>query len=140
MTEEDAGRARRKARMEKATAVLYVEEVGPCLPFWTERLDFECTGEVPHGDGIGFAMLERDGVEVMYQSRASVEDDLPEAAGIPTGGTFLFVEVDDLDAVEAALAGVEPLVPRRQTFYGTDELVVREPGNNVVTFACFRGD
>lgn len=47
------------------------------------------------------------------------------------------MEVDDLDAVERALDGVEPLVPRRQTFYGTDELIVREPGGNTVTFAEF---
>lgn len=82
-------------------------------------------------------MMEKDHVEVMYQSRASMEDDLPEAADAETGGAFLFVEVDDLDAVERALEGVDQVVPCRQTFYGTDELVVREPGGNTVTFAEF---
>ena len=50
---------------------------------------------------------------------------------------MLFIEVEDLDAVERALEGVEPVVPRRKTFYGADELIVREPAGNVVTFAQF---
>lgn len=124
-------------RFNRATPVLYVEDIEPCIPFWTERLGFENTGEVAHGDRLGFVMMEKEDVEVMYQSRTSLEDDLPEAADAETGGAFLFVEVDDLDAVERALDGVEPLVPRRQTFYGTDELIVREPGGNTVTFAEF---
>lgn len=124
-------------RFNRATPVLYVEEIEPCISFWTDRLGFEPTGKVPHGNRLGFVMMERNDVEVMYQSRASLEDDLPAMAEAETGGAFLFVEVNDLDAVERALGGIEPEVPRRQTFYGTDELVVREPGGNVVTFAEF---
>jgi len=30
------------------------------------------------------------------------------------------------------------VIPRRTTFYGADELIVREPGGNVVTFAQFK--
>jgi hypothetical protein len=32
---------------------------------------------------------------------------------------------------------VTPIVPRRTTFYGSQELIVREPGGNAVTFAQF---
>ena len=52
-------------------------------------------------------------------------------------GTFLFFQVDDLDAIEKALKGIAPVVPRRKTFYGADELIVREPAGNIVTFAQF---
>lgn len=124
-------------KMKKGTAVLYVEEIEPCLPFWEERLGFEVTGTVPHGDQLGFAMMERDGVEVMYQTPDSMGEDLPEVADTPVGSAFLFVQVEDLDEVEEALAGLDPVVPRRQTFYGMDELVMREPGGNVVTFGQF---
>ena len=61
-------------------------------------------------------------------------------SGPGCGATFLFVEVEDLDRVEAALEGVEPVVPRRQTFYGTDELIVRDPAGNTITFARFTGE
>jgi hypothetical protein len=55
-------------------------------------------------------------------------------------GSMLFVEVENLDAVQQALEGIRPVVPRRTTFYGADELIVREPAGNVVTFAQFGGE
>lgn len=123
--------------MQQLTPVLYVDAIEPCLPFWTERLGFEVTGTVPEGDATGFAMLERDGVEIMYQTRASMENDVPALADRPVGGAFLFLKVDDIDAVEAALEGVEKVIPRRTTFYGATEIGVLEPGGNAVTFAEF---
>ncbi|HEX2095144.1 MAG TPA: VOC family protein [Longimicrobiaceae bacterium] len=122
--------------MNKLTPVLYVEEIEPALPFW-ERLGFARTAEVPEGDRLGFVILQNGPVEVMYQTRESVEKDVPPLASSPMGGSFLFIQVDDLDVVERALEGVEPVVPRRKTFYGADELIVREPAGNVVTFAQF---
>lgn len=122
------------ATMMKCTPVLMVEAIEPCLPFW-ERLGFVKVAEVPHGDAIGFAILVKDGVEVMYQTHASVTEDVPALAGSPMGGTFLFLEVDDLDAVERALGDAPVTIPRRTTFYGMAEVGVREPGGNAVTFA-----
>lgn len=123
--------------MKKLTPVLYVEEIEPALPFWMERLGFEKTAEVPHGDRLGFVILQKGGVEIMYQTRDSVHEDVPALGGMPLGGSMLFVQVDDLDAVERALAGIEPVTPRRKTFYGSEELIVREPAGNVVNFAQF---
>jgi hypothetical protein len=122
--------------MKKLTPVLYVEEIEPALPFW-ERLGFSRTAEVPEGDRLGFVILSGGGVDVMYQTRASVRADVPALADTPMGGAMLFIEVEDLDDVAARLSDVEPVVPRRKTFYGADELIVREPAGNVVTFARF---
>lgn len=123
--------------MKRLTPVLYVEEIEPALPFWVDRLGFTKTAEVPEGDHLGFVILQNGGVEIMYQTRRSVENDIPPLADSPMGGSFLFIEVEDLDAVERSLEGITPVVPRRQTFYGADELIVREPAGNVVTFARF---
>ena len=123
--------------MKQLTPVLYVEAIEPALPFWTDRLGFTQTSEVPEGDRLGFAILQKDGVQLMYQTRESVQNDIPALAATPMGGTLLFIEVEDLDDVQQALKGIEPVVPRRKTFYGADELIVREPAGNVVTFAQF---
>jgi hypothetical protein len=120
--------------MKKITPVLYVEEIEPVLDFW-ERLGFRRAAEVPEGDRLGFVILEKDGVELMYQTRASVESDVPALADTPMGGALLFVEVNVLDAVERALGDVPRVFPRRTTFYGADEIGVREPGGNAITFA-----
>jgi uncharacterized glyoxalase superfamily protein PhnB len=120
--------------VRKLTPVLVVDRVEPAAAFWRERLGFEQQFEVPHGDAVGFVSLAQGDVEIMYQSRASVADDLPALAAGPHQ-TVLFIEVDDLDAVERAMAGVEIVSPRRTTFYGMHEIAVREPGGNVVVFA-----
>jgi len=122
----------------KLTPVLIVDAIEPCLPFWTERLGFTAVATVPHGDAIGFVILVKDGVELMYQTRASVAED--NAASVPAAGTAtdttgLFFEVEDIEAVAAAVADLELVVPRRRTFYGMDEVGVREPGGRVVMFA-----
>lgn len=121
----------------KLTPILTVDAIEPCLPFWTDRLGFSKTTEVPHEDRIGFVILERDGIEVMYQSMASVVADLPALASLPVGGSVLFIEVDDIDAVEKAMEGAEIVVPRRSTFYGAEEIFAREPGGHIVGFAFF---
>ena len=122
--------------MNKLTPVIVVDEIESCLPFWVDRLGFEKTTEIPEGSRLGFVILQKDGVEVMYQTRESVEKDipamLPEQRGHPIA---LFVEVGDVAAVERALEGLEVILPRRRTFYGMDEIGVREPGGNAVIFA-----
>jgi catechol 2,3-dioxygenase-like lactoylglutathione lyase family enzyme len=114
-----------------------VDRVEPCLPFWTERLGFEKVAEVPGPDGLPqFAMLVRDGIEVMYQTWASVAAETPAAIPPTKGhGAALFLEVADIDVIDQALAGIARVAARHQTFYGMEEFAVREPGGAVVTFA-----
>ena len=47
---------------------------------------------------------------------------------------------DVLDAVIAGVGDAEVLVPRRQTFYGMDEIFVRPPCGTVVGFAASVGE
>ena len=130
--------------MKKATPIIVVKDIEPCLPFWTDHLGFEITATVPHDDKLGFAMLQQGGVELMYQTRASVDADLSESGGPADLGSelegstlTLFVEVDSIDGVVDALGeGAEVVVPRRQTFYGMDELFVRAPCGTLVGFAA----
>jgi len=122
-------------KLKKLSPVLVVDAIEPCLAFWTERLEFTRTVEVPEGDRLGFVILVKDGIEVMYQSRDSVRKDIPALAEAPAGGTNLYIEVADVAAVERAVRGLEIVVPRRKTFYGADEIGVREPGGNAVIFS-----
>ena len=122
--------------LRSLTPVLYVDGIEPVLPFWTDRLGFTCVAQVPHGDAIGFVILQRDGLEVMCQTHASIADDVPAALSPGDGRSVgLYLGVDDLDAVANAMAGIAPVVPRRRTFYGADEIGWREPGGHVVLFA-----
>ena len=124
------------AEIRKLSPVIVVDEIEPCLHFWIERLGFTKTAEVPEGDKLGFVILAKDGVEIMYQSRASVANDIPALAkrfSDPSAG--FFIEVSDVAGIEERMKGVETVVARRKTFYGMDEIGVREPGGHVVVFA-----
>jgi uncharacterized glyoxalase superfamily protein PhnB len=123
--------------MKRLTPVIFVEEVEPCLEFWVDRLGFEKTMGVPEGDRLGFAAAKRGSVEVMYQSRASIANDVPAFAEGPfeRSGLTLYIEVSDLDDVASRIEGVEVVVPERKTFYGAREIAVRAPCGTVVMFA-----
>ncbi len=124
---------------KQLTPVLIVAEVEPCLEFWVGRLGFEVTNRVPGDDGkLVFASVQQGSIEIMYQTRASVLEELPAAARDLTGHSVsLFITVADLDAVEDSLRGVPVVKPRHQTFYGSTEIYVKEPGGNTVGFAKF---
>lgn len=122
--------------VKKITTVLYAHELEPCVEFWSERLGFEKTVEVPDGDRLGFVILQKDHLEIMYQSFASAEKDAPAIAkDIQGGRTFLYVEVESLDAIIAAMKGVNVVVPLRTTFYGAKEIGVKDPAGHVIVFA-----
>lgn len=121
----------------RLTPVLFVDRIAPCLPFWVERLGFSNVAEVPGPDGQPqFAMLVKDGIEIMYQTWAALAEELPAVAALPRGhATSLFLEVVDITQVDQAMTGIPRVVDRHQTFYGMDEFTVREPGGALVTFA-----
>jgi uncharacterized glyoxalase superfamily protein PhnB len=121
--------------------VLIVETVEPSVEFWSDRLGFTKENEVPGPDGkLIFASVKKDGIEIMYQTRASVIADDPSSAAELTGrSTALFITVptlNDLETVERLTKGAPVVKPRHDTFYGTTEFYIREPGGNVVGFSA----
>jgi uncharacterized glyoxalase superfamily protein PhnB len=130
------------ANLKSLTPVLIVDAVEPCAQFWVEKLGFTKPTEVPGDDGkLVFAILQKDGVEIMYQTRASVIAETPDQANDLSGhSTALFITVPsigDLDEIERALEGAPVVKARHKTFYGSTEFYVREPAGNVVGFAAF---
>lgn len=121
--------------MKKLSPVLIVESIEAALPFWVDRLGFLKVAEVPHGAHLGFVILVQGAVEVMLQTRASVAADVPALAQ-QAAGSFLYIEVEDLDRLAAQLTGAELVIPRRQTPYGMDEIIVHAPGGHVVAFSA----
>src|SRR6185437_8117482 len=121
----------------KLTPVLIVEEIEKSLPFWIDRMGFQKTVDVPEGDRLGFALVVRDGAEIMFQTVASVRNDEPRFA--PDGVsrvTALFVEVEDFGDVRTRLGGYPIAMPERTTFYGMREIGVFEPSGHIVVFAA----
>jgi hypothetical protein len=124
-------------KVKRVTAVLFADRVEPTADFF-KRVGFAASIEIKEGNGLGFALLERDGMQLMVETR----DNERESAALraltrQSRSALVFLEVDDLDAVIDAMRGIAPLVDRHSTFYGADEITYTEPGGNLVTFAQF---
>lgn len=123
----------------KLTPNLIVESVEECLPFWVDRLGFVRTVEVPEDGRLGFVILKRGELELMLQSRSSVRKDVPAIADGPHRAVLYF-EVKDLGSIRSALEGWPRVAPERTTFYGTREIIVKDPAGHVVFFAAHTSD
>ena len=124
------------ATVKKITPILFAREIEPCVSFWTQKMGFNKIVEVPEGNTMGFVLLEKDGVELMYQSYASVEKDNPETAAlVKKGPAFLYVEVGDLQEALSATKGAEVVMPVRSTFYGAKEFGIKDPTGHYIIFA-----
>jgi len=136
-TRANSTQEKKSMNVKRITPVLLVKEIEPLVPFWVERLGFAKTIEVPEGNKLGFVTLQKGAAEVMYQTYSSVEKDAPPAmsAEARKGPTYLYMEVDDLDAVLAAMKDVKIVMPVRTAFYGMREFSVQDPGGHFLTFA-----
>jgi uncharacterized glyoxalase superfamily protein PhnB len=123
--------------VKRITPVLLVKEIEPIVPFWVDRLGFAKTIEVPEGHKLGFVIFQKGTAEVMYQTYTSVEKDAPKevAKTARRGPSYLYMEVDNLDAALAAMKDVKIVMPVRTAFYGMKEFSVQDPGGHFITFA-----
>lgn len=123
----------------KITPLIYAPAIEPSLKFWVDQLGFTKTVEVPDGDKLGFVILVKDNAELMIQSTASMEKDIPAMAAMARPAACLYIEVSDFDDLVKRLGAAPVVVPVRTTFYGMKEIGVREPGGNIVLFAAPTG-
>ena len=120
----------------KITPVLFVDRIEPCLGFWVDRLGFLKTVEVPEGNHLGFVALQNGTAEVMLQTFESVRKDVGGGVVSAESRANLYIEVDDFGDILSRIQGVDVVVPVRSTFYGMQEIAVREPGGHLVCFAA----
>ena len=128
----------------KTTPVLVVERVEPVLSFWS-KLGIVPGVQVPDEsakDGrLAFVILAAEGIEVMYQTVASITGDTVASASdkkafrLEPQQATLYVEVGDLAQVESKLVGERLVMPRRKTFYGATEIGYADPAGNIVIFS-----
>ena len=121
-------------KITKVTPIHVVERIEPCLALWTGPLAYKKIVEVPHGDHLGFVLLEGAAGAVMFQTRDSLGDDLPAILARRVTA-FLYVDVESLDDALAAVKGAEIVVPERTTFYGAREACIADASGTLVVLA-----
>ena len=126
-------------KLLRSTPIQVVDAIEPNLDFWEKKLGFTRTGEVPPGaKQLDFVMLEKDGLEVMLQTRKSIAEDLPAGATIEDfkhNITIMYMEVDSLDEAMRGLEGAPVVMKPVDRPYGMREVVVKDPSGYFVSFA-----
>ena len=124
-------------KIASITPVLFVDRVEPTRDFF-QQAGFEVMFDIPEGDHLGFAGMNRDGQQLMIETRGNTHEDAKlQQMTRESRRAVVFIEVDDLDQVIATMPEDRIVVQRHQTFYKSDELTYEEPGGNLVTFAKF---
>jgi len=134
--------------LSKITANLVVPNVSSALEFYERILGFGLVMAVPAGSQeivtahvadtpLGFAIIQRDDVELMLQSRDSLLHELPALKRQGGGGSItLYIRVVDARALyETIRRKVTILKDLHTTFYGTEEFYILDSSGYVLTFA-----
>jgi uncharacterized glyoxalase superfamily protein PhnB len=123
--------------INKSTPILHVKHVEPSLKFWHERFGFKTTIQVPEGDHIGFAAIEKGGIELMFQTYEGMKGDADNALAraADQGPSFIFMEVPDINNTIEALKSADIVQGLHESPYGAKEVVAREPGGHFVIFS-----
>jgi lactoylglutathione lyase len=125
------------AALKKMTSNLMVEHVNETVAFYKDVLGFALLASVPEEGQFDWAMMKQGGVEIMFQSRASLSGDVPQFKDKAIGGTLtLYVDVQDIKGLYASLQGkVTILHEMATTFYGAQEFTIQDCNGYILTFA-----
>lgn len=123
--------------LKKLTPNLMVEDVRATVEFYRDVLGFQTLMTLPDEPPFGFAIMQRDQVELMFQSRESLSEDVPALAGAPIGASQTFyIEVTDIQSLYEQLRGrVDIVVDLHTTFYGMTEFYIRDLNGYILSFS-----
>lgn len=124
--------------LKSLTPNLMVEDVKKTLDFYREKLGFQVLATVPpEGDQLNWAMVQRDGVQLMFQSRHSLGEEVPALRDVPIGASQTFyIEVTGIDGLYDALKNdVEIVADMHTTFYNTREFYFKDINGYVLSFS-----
>jgi uncharacterized glyoxalase superfamily protein PhnB len=123
--------------LKKLTPNLMVEDVQATLTFYRDVLGFEVLTTLPDTAPFDFAIVRRDAVELMFQSRTSLSENVPALTGSPIGASQTFyIEVSGLrDLYEQVRGRAEIVVDLHTTFYGTQEFYFRDVNGYILSFS-----
>lgn len=120
------------------TTNMMVNNVKESINFYQERLGFISIVTVPsEGEEFDFAILKKDEVTLMFQSKASLIEEYPSLQTNSIKPAFtLFITVDNVQQIYQELKSkVEIAKDLHQTFYGKDEFAIFDNNRNILTIS-----
>lgn len=122
--------------LESLSPNLIVADVNRSVDFYSSKLGFAKIASVPDSGKLNWAMVMRGPVTVMFQTLASIQDDVPELklSSGAAAATF-YIKVKGIDTWHQSIKAQVPIaLPMRKTFYGANEFAIKDPDGNVLMF------
>ena len=122
--------------MESLAPNIFTNNIQETVALYT-LLGFKVTMSVPEqGDELVWAMMVNGSVTIMFQTFASLENDLPEISRKDGGSLLLYINVKNIrEFFESIKNEVKVLKGLEKTFYGATEFSIVDNNNYVLTFA-----
>ncbi len=116
---------------------LMVEDVNQTIDFYKNVLGFDVLATVPETGKLNWAMLKQGNVEMQFQLRESLTEELPIFKDKAIGGALtLYIDVEGIEELHERLKDRVTIVQdMHTTFYGTKEFVLQDLNGFVISFA-----
>ncbi len=123
--------------LQKLVCNLMVEDVNKTVAYYEDILDYILGMNFPEEGPWDWALMKRDGIELMFQSQKTMVKELPPLKEKTLGATVsLFVTVDDVKAyytlVKDKVTIIQDLHP---TEYGTEEFSFQDCNGYILVYA-----
>jgi len=122
--------------LKDITANLMVKNVNKTIDFY-KKIGFETLATVPEKGDFNWAMVKRDNVKLMFQSRKNLIEELPMLEERPIiGGLTFYILVEDIKTFKASLPNdIRIVKDLYTTFYGAKEIVIQDCNDYILYFA-----
>jgi uncharacterized glyoxalase superfamily protein PhnB len=123
--------------LKTLTPNVLVTSVNETVNWYKENLAFQLIMSVPEEGKMDWAMVQRDEVALMFQTRESLTEDSGLFADIPIGGSMsFFTKMTGLDELHELIVDKSAIVKEPYiTFYGMKEMMVKDCNGYYFTFA-----
>lgn len=123
--------------LQKLTPNLMVEDVERTVEFYRNVLGFYLVSTFPDTGKMDFAIVSLDSVDVMFQRKDNMIEELGQFQNTQIGGSFtIHIDVRDILMIyEKAVMNAQIVQELHQTAYGTKEFSIRDNNGYVITFS-----
>ncbi len=127
-----------KSTLESLSPNLIADSVNRSVEFYTKHLGFSLAAAVPETGTYDWAMIQRDGVTLMFQTLKSLQQDMPSLNLDKKGsiGTF-FIKMKGIEELyeHVKKSKLDIALEWRVTFYGMKEFGIKDPDGYYMVFA-----
>lgn len=121
--------------MESLAPNIFVKDINATIEFY-KNLGFEKVMSVPETGNYDWAMLANQGITLMFQTYASLGNDLPQISRKDGGSLLFYIRLKGIRAFHDKIKSkAKVIVELNKTFYGATEFSILDNNGYVLTFA-----